>query len=121
MTPLCTAVVVCTALNLALAALLWLPTRAAAAGRMGPDSRFGIHMGRTRRSPEVWQHAHRAAYIYIAAAPWIAGISMLGTLALALWVSSGGALMMALLGVCGQIFIGIFGTIFAVVAARDRR
>lgn len=110
-----------TLLGIGLAAVLWVPTRAAAAGRLGPNDRWGIRMGATRRSPEVWQRAHRAAFIYIAAAPWIAGIALLGTIVLAVWVSEGGAIMMSLLGLCGQIFIGIFGTVFAIIAARGKR
>lgn len=121
MSPALIAAAVFTLLGFGVAALLWFPTRAAAAGRLGPNDRWGIRMGATRRSPEVWKHAHRAAFIYIAAAPWIAVISLLATIALAVWVSEGGALMMALLGLCGQIFIGIFGTVFAVIAARGKR
>lgn len=71
------------------------------------------------KSELAWQHGHKAALIYFKALPWIAGIEL--ALGAAAWVAmgEGAALTVFIVALCCEIFAFLFGTVFAIVAARD--
>jgi len=102
-----------------IAVTAYVPTRMAAAGRLGPNSLGGFRTRATKKSPEAWQAAHQAALIYVRYIPWTAVLFV--ALAIVAWIFLGSlaAFTAALTGMAFLVLFVLGAAAFAHIRARD--